>query len=152
MRVFATLLVLTACALPAASAQSTPAAPAAMPSSAMPSCDGALVVIRKSTITPAGSIEKFMIAMAAQQAWYKSHGRADKIFASRILVSDPDTKVYRYSDTEILSYHYYADNDRTSPPHDAAWEAFVKLYSDTSTITEGMLTCVPKTMAPPAGM
>jgi hypothetical protein len=46
-----------------ASAQNAPAAPT------MPACDGVLSIVRLSEVTPTGSMDKLMAAVAAHQAW-----------------------------------------------------------------------------------
>jgi hypothetical protein len=144
MRILAKCLVVAALAVPAAAfAQAAPA---------MPACDGRLVNIRVSTITPGGSMDKFMAAVEAQKAWYKSHGLSDMIFASKILERDATTRASSYSATEAMSYHFYPAGDAKMPPHDAAWDAFVKMFADTSTIKVSYMTCVPAAMVPMPGM
>jgi len=110
-------------------------------------CDGVYNVGRISEITPTGSLDKFMAAVAAHQAWYKSHGFPDIIFASRVVTNDPKTGKMALSATEVMTYHLEKPN---GPPtvHDAAWDAYVKLYNDTSTIKETTLSCIPAAYAP----
>jgi len=136
-------LLVAAMAVPAAFAQSAPA---------MPACDGRVVQIRVSTITPGGSVEKFMAAVEAQKAWYKSHGLSDMIFASKMLERDATTRASSYSTTEAMSYHFYPAGDSKTPPRDAAWDAFVKMFADTSTIKVSYMTCIPAAMVPMPGM
>jgi hypothetical protein len=143
MRILAKCLLVAAMAVPAAFAQSAPAAPP---------CDGRLTIVRVSTIKPEGSMDKFMAAVTAQKAWYKSHGLGDMIFASKIVSRNADGKFTGYSTTEAISYHFYAKNTDTMPTHDADWDAFVKMFADTSTIKETYLTCVPAAMVPMPGM
>jgi hypothetical protein len=114
---------------------------------AVPACDGVYNIIRLSEITPGGSLEKFMAATAAHKAWYASHGYPDVIFAARILVRDPKTGAFSYSDKQVLSYHY---TKSAVPPasHDAAWDAYVKMYRETSTIKSTYVNCVPAAHAP----
>jgi hypothetical protein len=38
----------------------------------MPACNGDLTVVRVSQITPGGSMQKFMAAVAAHKAWYRA--------------------------------------------------------------------------------
>jgi hypothetical protein len=110
-------------------------------------CDGVYNVGRISEITPTGSLDKFMAAVAAHQAWYKSHGLPDIIFASRVVANDPKTGKMALSATEMMTYHFEKPN---GPPtvHDAAWDAYVKLYNDTSIIKETTLSCIPAAFAP----
>lgn len=113
----------------------------------MPACDGLYNILRVSEITPGVSVDKFMAAVAAQQEWYKSHGFADVIFAGRVIVRDPTTHAESYSDNEMVTYHYIKPGG-APPTHDAAWDAFVKMFSDTSTIKETYAQCVPMEGAP----
>ena len=127
-------------------AQSTPSSPPTTRHAA-PSCDGVYNILRVSDIAPGGSFDKFMAAVAAQQAWYKGHGFSDVIFAAREIVRDPQTQAESYSDKEVITYHY-AKVGGPPPVHDAAWDAFVKMYSDTSVIKETYFQCVPAAGAP----
>ncbi len=113
----------------------------------MPTCDGLYNILRVSEITPGTSVEKFMAAVAAQQEWYKSHGFPDVIFAGRVIVRDPTTHAESYSENEMVTYHYIKPG-KAAPTHDAAWDAFVKMFSDTSTIKETYAQCVPMESAP----
>lgn len=116
-------------------------------SSSGPACDGVINVVRLSEITPTGSMDKFAAAVAAHQAWYKSHGLPDVIFAARIVVHDSKTKADSYSETQMLTYHYQKPGGM-DVKHDAAWDAYVKLYNDTSSIKQTYVNCVPATYAP----
>lgn len=140
LRLIAALAVLAA-PLAALAHSQTPSA------AAEPSCDGVINVVRISEITPDGSIDKFMAAVAAHQAWYKSHGFSDVIVAARILDRDPQTHVLAYSDKQVMTYHYIKPKS-PEPTHDAAWDAYVKMYQGTSTIKETTLVCVPMVAAP----
>jgi len=122
-------------------------APAIHAQSDEPACDGVYNILRLSEITPTGSIDKFMAAVAAHQAWYKSHGFSDVIFAARVAERDPQTKKWAFSNTQVLTYHY---SKVGAPPakHDAAWDAYVKMYNETSSIKESHLNCVPAAGAP----
>ncbi|MDR3777186.1 MAG: hypothetical protein P4K97_09845 [Terracidiphilus sp.] len=148
MKILSTLLALTAlCAplSPAAYAQATPAP--AQAQSDVPACEGAYNILRISEITPTGSMEKFMAAVAAHQAWYTSHGYADIVFAARIAERDPQTKTFAYSDKLVMTYHY-SKGPGPNGAHDAAWDAYVKMYNETSTIKESHLNCVPEAGLP----
>jgi hypothetical protein len=107
-----------------------------------PACDGTIAVVRVSDIK-AESMDKFLAAVAAQKEWYASHGLPDKIFVTKII----DRSAGAYSTTQGITYHFYGPAS-SEPKHDAAWDAFVKLFSESSTIKAGYLTCVPKEMAP----
>jgi hypothetical protein len=135
------LALLSASLTPMTSGQNAPAAPA------MPACDGVINIFRISDITPGGSMGKFMAAVAAQQDWYKSHGLSDVIFAARLISRDPQTHAESFAENEVATYHYIKSANG-STPHDAAWDAFVKMFSDTSTIKETYVQCVPMAGAP----
>ncbi len=138
MRFLPTLFVASALCMPAAFAQSAP-----------PACDGSVAIVRHSVIKPEAGMDKFLAAVAAQKAWYQSHDRKDDIvFATKIIVRDPATGAQSYSTTEALTFHYYPASAGGEPKHDAAWDAFVKLFSDSSTIKDSYFVCVPKAMAP----
>lgn len=109
-----------------------------------PACDGNFTTVRVSTITPSGSIEGFMKALAAHKEWYRSHSLThDEIFATRIVVRDEKTKAQSYSEKEIVTFHVHPVSSQPEPPHDAAYDAFVKLYRDNSDITEQYNICLP---------
>ena len=51
----------------------------------------------------------------------------------------------KYSDTDVLSYHIRPPAPETVKNRgDAAWKAYVKLYTDTSEIKSEYMTCMPK--------
>ena len=115
------------CLAPAA-AQSAPAARALLP------CAGTVNIVRLSDIKP-GKMDEFLKAAAAQQAWYKAAGLPDTIGVLRILDQDPATKAYATSATQAITTHtILPGGGAASAPHDAAWDAFVALFSDNSTI------------------
>jgi nicotinic acid phosphoribosyltransferase len=126
-----------------------PSALRAQTPAGQPACDGVLVAIRISDIRPDSSVERFMAAIEAQKAWYASHGyKDDRIFVSQILVRTMDTKNFTASGKQVMTYHYYSQASQKSPVHDAAWDAFVKMFADSSVIKESILNCVPRDMAP----
>jgi hypothetical protein len=123
--------------------------PAAFAQSAPPACDGSIAIVRHSVIKPEAGMDKFLAAVAAQKAWYQSHGlKEDIVFATKIIDRDPATGKQSYSSTEALTFHYYPSTVGGEPKHDAAWDAFVKLFSDSSTIKDTYFVCVPKPMVP----
>jgi hypothetical protein len=124
----------------AGAAQTAPAA-----QSPKPVCDGNFATVRISAITPAGSIEGFMKAVAAHKEWYRSHGQpGHEIFASRILVRDETTRAQSYSEKEVMTYHIQPASDQPEPKHDEAYDAFVKLYRENSDIKQQYNICMPK--------
>jgi hypothetical protein len=113
----------------------------------MPACDGVIEVVRLSEIPATGSMDKFMAAVNAHQAWYSSHGFSDVVVAGRIVERDPQTHAESYSDKQVLTFHYIKPGG-AAPTHDAAWDAYVKLYNETSTIKDTTVACVPLAAAP----
>lgn len=119
-----------------------PAAASAQGDTALPQCEGSYQIVRVSGIKPSGSMDGFLKAVEAHRAWYKSHGFKDnEIRTEKVMVQDPATKNWKYSDQEIMVVH-------VRPPqgvkHDAAWDAFVKQYADNSSIKSEKFVCVPK--------
>ena len=112
----------------------------------LPACDGDYVVVRVSQIKPGGSMRGFLDAVAAHVAWYRSHGFKDnRIVAARIIGRDPGTGELKYSEKQVMTYHF-------NPPGmgdpagrgDAAWNAYVKLYRDNSDMLSETVTCMPR--------
>jgi hypothetical protein len=118
--------------------------PAALGQNAPLACDGDMAIVRISAIKP-GAMQGFMAAVAAHKAWYRSHGFKDNVIvASRVIVSEAHTGM-KYSDSEVVTYHVRPpDADQVDAKKDAAWDAYVKLYQDTSVIKSEYLTCMPK--------
>lgn len=141
LRVIAAFILLCAPLAHKIAAQTPPGHPA------MPACDGVTNIVRLSEITPTGSMDKFMAAVAAHQAWYKSHGLSDVIVAARVLQRDPQTHAFSYSDKQVLTFHYEKAGG-PPPTHDADWDAYVKMYNETSSIKETTVVCVPLVAAP----
>jgi hypothetical protein len=119
-------------------------APAAFAQTPLPACDGTYAVVRVSEIKPESSMDKFLAAVAAQKAWYAANRPADKIFVSRVM----ERGASDYSATAAITYHFYGSPNSGEPKHDAAFDAFVKLFSESSTIKTGYLACIPAGMAP----
>ena len=87
-------------------------------------------------------MDKFIQAAAAQQAWYKNAGMPDQIGVMRIMEQDPTTKAYTTSETQAITTHIIPPGTKQRPPSDAAWDAFVKMFSDSSTIKTQYMTCM----------
>jgi hypothetical protein len=90
-------------------------------------------------------MDQFLKAVAAQQAWYKAAGTTDKIGVMRILVQDPATKAYTASETQAITTHIMPTQLATrtgTRPDQAGWDAFVKMFSDSSTIKTQYMTCM----------
>jgi len=112
---------------------------------ALPACDGDIAVVRISAIKP-GAMPGFLAAVAAHKAWYRSHGFNDNVIVtSRVILTDDKTGAMKYSDAEVVSYHVRPPGGKeTEAKKDAAWDAYVKQYRDTSDIKNSYLTCMPK--------
>ena len=111
----------------------------------MPACDGDIDIVRVSTIKP-GALQGFLAAVAAHKAWYRSHGfNNNVIVASRVIVRDEKTKTLSYSEAEVVTHHVRPPGpEQTGAKRDAAWDAYVKQYRDTSDIKSEYTTCMPK--------
>jgi hypothetical protein len=109
---------------------------------ALPACDGDYAIVRVSEITSHGDMQGFLKAVEAHKAWYRSHGfKNNEIRVWKIIVQDPKTKAWKYSDNEVMLVHI-------RPPRavqrDAAWDAFIKQYGDNSKIKSEYITCMLK--------
>ena len=92
--------------LQASAAVSQPAAPHPGAEGAPPPCDGDIANVRLTEISPTGTMEGYLKAVAGHKAWYRAHGFKDnEIFVSRIMVMDPATKTLKYSNTQVLAFH-----------------------------------------------
>jgi hypothetical protein len=122
---------------------STPArAQGAAAASPPPPCAGLYTILRISDIKP-GQMKTFLDAVAAQQAWYRSHGLVDQIVLERVIDRDPQTKAAGYSETTAITDHvgYNPGADR---PEDDAFKAFTALFQASSTIKTTFYTCQTK--------
>jgi hypothetical protein len=116
----------------------------------MPSCNGDLAIIRVSQIKPASSLAAFMKAQEAHIAWYRKNGFTDNvIYSSPAIVTDPTTKTRKYSDSEIVAFHVRppgaSAGASVSSKDQAGWDAYTKLYRDSSNIKSEYVVCLPKT-------
>ena len=111
----------------------------------VPTCAGDISLIRVSAIKP-GAMEGFMAAVAAHKAWYRAHGFTDNVIvAARVILVDQKTGSAKYSDAEVVTQHVRPPGpQQTSSKRDAAWDAYVKQYRDTSDIKSEYMTCMPK--------
>jgi hypothetical protein len=96
-------------------------------------CTGKQNVVRVSEIKP-GMMTKFEEAVAAQAAWYKKAGTSDEIKLLHVL----DMATHDWSQTEALTEHISTGK---SPAHDAGFDAFVALFTASSTIKTQYITC-----------
>lgn len=111
----------------------------------VPQCDGDIAVVRVSEIKP-GQMQGFMEAVAAHKAWYRSHGFHDNVIvASRVILRDEKSGEMHYSEAEVVTYHVRPPGPaQIGPKRDAAWDAYVKQYRETSDIKNEYMTCMPK--------
>jgi hypothetical protein len=106
-------------------------------------CDGRRATVRISEITSTGTAKGFMDAVAAHRAWVFSQGMTkDEITTVPIIVRDEKTHARSYSDKQFWSIHIHGAND-PEPKHDAAYDAFVKMYRDNSDIKSASDICLP---------
>ena len=118
-----------------------PATPAAaqQPTTPPPACDGSYNIIRISDINP-GMMQKFLDAVAAQQAWYQNAGVSDQIAVMRII----DMKAGTYVPDQAVTSHVEPSMRGKRPVHDAGYDAFVAMFKASSTIKSEYFTCMAK--------
>ena len=88
-------------------------------------------------------MQKFLQAVTAQQAWYKTAGTPDQISVMRIMTQDSTTKAWSTSETEAITTHIEPARPN-GPAHDAGYDAFVALFKESSTIKSEYVTCMVK--------
>ena len=138
MRLATCLLVLAVLSSPFVLSPTPSAAQQATTRPPMPACDGNYNIVRVSEIKP-GMMDKFLQAVAAQKAWYASKGSPDTISVERVI----DMKAGAYSTTQAITNHISPPNSK-QPAHDAGYDAFVALFTDSSTIKSSFFTCMAK--------
>ena len=111
----------------------------------LPACDGKIAIVRVSDIKP-GAMKDFLAAVAAHKAWYRKNGVTDNdILVSRVIVKDEKTGGWKYSDSQVITYHTNPpEANEKLPRNDADWNAYVKMYNDSSTVKSISLSCMPK--------
>ncbi|MGD0796143.1 MAG: hypothetical protein ABR910_00340 [Acidobacteriaceae bacterium] len=103
-------------------------------------CNGTINLIRVNEIKP-GMMDEFLIAVAKQQAWYKNAGAPDLIQVMSVMIRNPATRAFVISDKEAITTHI-EPAIRTEPAHDAAYNTFVSMYNESSTVKSTFVTCV----------
>ncbi len=103
-------------------------------------CHGNVNIVRISEIN-SGKMETFLSAVDAQQAWYKNAGTEDKVSVMRVMEQNPTTKGWTLSETQAITTHIIPSTPRKLT-HDAAWDAFVALFKDSSTIKTELAACI----------
>jgi hypothetical protein len=108
-------------------------------------CDGVLARIRISEIKP-GMFPEFEKAVAAQLAWYRGIGiKTNNIVLVKMYKADSMS----YSDTEAMTIHYNSPQAGAQKlVQDDGYRAFVKMFSDSSTIKQTYDVCMPKLAIP----
>jgi hypothetical protein len=121
-------------------------ASSAMAQNAAPKCDGDIAIVSIYQIKPGGTMDGFMAAVAAHQAWYRLNGiNENQVVASRVIVKDDATGGTKFSDSEVLTYHVRPPSDERTPEMgDAPWKAFEKQYSDNAEKKTEYTTCMPR--------
>ena len=115
----------------------------------MPACTGDIAIVRVSQVKPTSSVAAFMKAQEAHIAWYRKNGFTDnQIYSSPVIVTDPKTKTSKNSDTEIMSFHVRPPSGpngmSVASKDQAAWDAYVKMYRDSSDLKAEYMACLPK--------
>ncbi|OQW48308.1 MAG: hypothetical protein A4S16_01215 [Proteobacteria bacterium SG_bin6] len=100
-------------------------------------CTGKRVAIRYSEIKP-GQIETFKKAVAAHNAWYAAGKNGTRTTLIRVIKRSGDKTVY--DDGAAMTMTVY--DTKPQPPRDAAYAAFVKLYTDSSDVKEEHRGCM----------
>ena len=109
-------------------------------------CEGDPAIVRVTQLKPTSSYQAFLKAQDAHIAWYRKNGFTDNlIYSSRVVIADEKAKTMKYSDTEILAFHVRPPMGDGIPAKDqAGWDAYVKLYRDSSDIKTEYPVCLPK--------
>jgi hypothetical protein len=108
-------------------------------------CAGVMVRVRVSYVKP-GQMPLFEKAVSAQQAFYDKAAGPGKhiILLGKVLDTNPITQNKTVSESQALTYHVYPVNNVSAPPADDDYKAFVKMFSESSTIKYEYLTCMAK--------
>ena len=121
-------------------------ATSAVAQNSAPKCDGDVTIVSIYLIKAGGSMDGFLAAVAADQAWYRTNGINDnQIVASRVIVKDDATGGTKFSDTDVLTYHVNPPNDQRTPEMgDSDWKAFEKQYDNNAEKKAEYTTCMPR--------
>jgi len=113
----------------------------------LPACDGTYAIVRLTEINKSSNFEQYEKALALHKAWYRKHGYKDQIFAARVLERDAQTGAAHFSNHMVLQYHFIEPGSKP-PVHDAEWDAYVKAYTDLTSMKESYVSCIPKEQTP----
>ena len=113
---------------------------------AAPKCDGDIAIVSVYQIKAGGTMDGFLAAVAANQAWYRTNGISEnQIVASRVIVMDDASGGTKYSDTDVLTYHLRPPSEERTPEMgDSFWKAFEKQYDNNAEKKTEYTTCMPK--------
>lgn len=100
-------------------------------------CAGKAVTFRYGTVKP-GQDALFRKAVADHQAWYAAHG--NKTIVKIIHVAARSAGKAAYDDHAAMTMVTY--DSAPQPAHDAAYDAFVKEYRDSETVSEEHRGCM----------
>jgi len=112
----------------------------------LPACSGTYAIVRLTEIKPDSNFEQYEKALNMHKEWFRKHGYKDQIFAARVLERDENGNAH-FSNHMVLQYHFVEPGSKP-PVHDAEWDAYVKAYTDISTMKETYVSCVPKEHRP----
>jgi hypothetical protein len=143
---FAALVMISAPLTPLAFGQSSHSS-AGVLDAPLPACSGVYSIVRIVDLKPGTTIDQYNAALAAHQAWYKQHSYDDVIYAAQVIEREEGSGHARYSKHLMLTYHFFKPTS-PHPAKDAAWDAFVKMYTETSDLKESYFNCVPMEHAP----
>jgi len=100
-------------------------------------CTGKLVSVRFVTIKP-GQAALYAKAVADHQAWYAAHHNKTVVASVRVATFKGGKATF--DDSSAVSIVTY--DTAPQPAHDAAYDAFVKEYRDSSSIAEERRGCM----------
>lgn len=102
--------------------------------------DGQLAVVRMNAVKP-GAKAAYEKASRDHLGWYRSHGFTQNRLLVGPVITGDRTKGFTASETEFASVHLGSPG---VPPdkRDAAWDAYVKAYRDSSDLTVDKFVCL----------
>ncbi|WP_296597098.1 hypothetical protein [Phenylobacterium sp.] len=135
------MFVRLAAAVAACLALSAGAAQAAGAASPLDLCKGGqLVVVRLNTVKP-GAKATYEKAARDHAAWYRSHGFKENRLLVGPVINGSRGEGWTASETEYASIHMDAPGV-PADKRDAAWDAYVKEYRDSSDLTADKFVCL----------
>lgn len=109
-------------------------------------CEGTIAILYRDKIKPGGTVQGFVEATAAHQAWYRAQGITENRFVvAKVVKVDEKTGKAAYAEDEVYNLHINPPAHSRYPKRgDAAWKAFVAKYEANSQIIEQRTICLPK--------